>query len=223
MKHRTVRLRVLLANERGVFVLGCFMLIAWVGAVALLWQRSHALWLPVLTMGFTELFAGRAAAIAQAQHLDMQPALIVLLATYVDAATVFIIYPLLVFCYENLFERRFFQKHMKPVFDSARRSLNRFAKYEILGVFCFVWIPFWMTGVVVGAVLGYLLGLRTWINMATVTVATLTASLCWAFAYDRLFTWLAAIHKGIPVTVTCVLIAVLLCRRWLQGYRNRQR
>lgn len=223
VRRRSLRLRVLLANERGVFVLGCFMLISWVAGIAILWQEQHALWLPILTMGFTELFAGRAAAIAQAQHLGIPPGLTIFLATYVDAATVFIIYPLLVFGYENLFERRFFQKHMKPVFDSARRSLNRFAKYEIAGVFFFVWIPFWMTGVVVGAVLGYLLGLRTWVNMGTVVAGTFSAALCWAFAYDRLFDWLARIHKGVPVAFTVALIVLLLVRRILHQHRRNRR
>lgn len=214
------KVQFLHTDEGRIFVLGCALLILWVLFIALLWDIKHPRWLDLLTMGFTELFLGRAAAIAHGKLVNMHSAAIIAVATYVDAVTVLITYPLLVFSYENLFERRFFQKHMKRIFDSAQKGLDRFSGSAIAGVFAFVWFPFWMTGVVVGAALGYLLGLRHWVTMATVTVSTMAASLCWVLFYDRLFELLSRVHRGVPVAVTCGIIIALAARRIVRKRRE---
>lgn len=211
--NNTIRMQFLHSDEANIFVLGCSMLILWVSVIALLWQIGHHWWLDLLTIGFTELFLGRAAAVAQAKLANIHSVLIVFIATYVDAMTVFILYPMLIFSYRNLFEKRFFQKHMKPVFESAQKGLDRFSGSKIAGVFAFVWFPFWMTGVVVGSILGYLLGLRHWTSMVTVTLGTMSAALCWVLFYDKLFSWLGQINKTIPLAITFVIIFCLAIRR----------
>ena len=220
MMESTVSRDSLSAGENRIFVVGCCMLIVWVVAVAGLWRLGQPLWPDILTMGFTELFLGRAASIAQATQAEVHPALIVFLATYVEILTTFILYPVLILSYRSLFERRFFQRHMKPVFVAATKGVDRFSQFKVVGVFLFVWFPFWGTGVVVGAVLGYLLGLKLWANMTTVTLGTMTAIICWVFAYDKFFTWLGGIHESIPLMATIGLIVILILWRMVVGARN---
>jgi uncharacterized membrane protein len=205
-----------------IFVTGCTMLILWLVAVAVLWRIQHPQWVNLMTMGFAQVILGRAAAIAQATQAGFNPYLTVFLACYLDCTIVMIAYPTLIFCYQNLLERRFFKQHMEPIFASARRSMARFRRSKIIGVFAFVWFPFFMTGVVAGSVLGYLLGLRPWVTMATVVLGTLSATVCWVFAYNNLFTWLGSIHRSIPVAATALIILFLAVRRiMLQRKRER--
>lgn len=208
------------SEEGAVFCAGCLLLVFWIGAIVVLWRIDHPRWHQVLTFGFTQLFGGRAACVAYGTQVGLSPALNVILASFVDALTVFILYPLLVFGYRHVSERPFFQKHMKPVFDSAQSSLPRVARYRVVGVFAFVWFPFWMTGVVVGAVVGYLLGLKTWVNMATVVLGTTSAALCWVLAYDRLYTWLGDIDPRVPMGFTVIVIVSLVI---LQARASRRR
>ena len=221
-KH-SFRKEFLLSEEGTVFVLGSVLLIVWVGAIVLLWRFSHPLWMHILTMGFAQTLAGRAAAIAQGTHIEMHWGLIALLATYADVVFVCLTYPPLVFSYRNVIEGPFFEKHMKPVLESAEKSTSRFTRFQAVGVFLFVWLPFHMTGVLVGAVLGYLLGLKTWINMITVTIATMSASLCWVLAYDRFFHLLGGIHPSIPVVAAVVIIGGLMTVRWMRNLRQWRR
>jgi len=207
-------------DELIVFAIGCFMLILWVFCISLLWLNANTLWLKILTMGFTELFLGRAAAIAQALHADMNKAFIIFLATYVDGATVFILYPLFVLSYRHLIEQRFLSKSTLRVFASARKSVTRFAHYKFAGVILFVWFPFLMTGVVIGAVLGYLLELKTWKTMVAVNVGNLTAAICWVYLYDNLFRITGRIHKSLPVAVTVIIILALVTYRLITRYRE---
>jgi uncharacterized membrane protein len=198
------------------------MLITWVATIAVMWRIQHPLWDDILTMGFTQLFVGRAAAIAQATQIDLSPALTILLATFVDLATVFILYPVLVLSYRSLFEGRFYKKHMQPVFAAATRNMDKFSKYKVAGIFLFVWFPFWGTGVVAGAILGYLMRVRLWVTMLTVALGTLTAVICWVFAYNQLFAWLGGIHESIPLLVTFGFIAGLIAWRFVRGHRNHR-
>ena len=221
-RRRPISLRrdFLLSPEGTVFLSGCFMLIAWIGTVVALWRFEHPRWSDMLTMGFAQTLAGRAAAIAQGTQVEINRGLLVLLATYADVLFVFLSYPLLIFSYRNMVEGRYFQKQMRSVLASAEKSSERFAKYSIASVFLFVWLPFHMTGVLVGAVIGYLLGLRTWVNMATVTLATMTASICWVFAYEKLYGYLGAFHSNIPFYVTALIIGGLVVHQWIKRRRN---
>ena len=152
----------------------------------------------------------------------MRPGLVVFLATYVDAVTVFLLYPVLILAARNLVAGRPVDPRMKGLIESAEKNVGRFAKYKIAGIFLFVWLPFFMTGVVVGAVLGYLLGLKTWTNMATVTLGTLTAAVCWLYTYDYLYGRLTQIHSQIPALFTAVLIAALIVHRlWAETRKKR--
>lgn len=216
-----MRARFLLSEENSVFMAGSCMLIFWVGAVAVFWRIENVLWTHMLTMGFTQLLAGRAASIASATQADMHPALIILFATYIDTTAVFILYPVLVFSYKNLFERRFFKTHIRPVFQSAQKRVGRLRRFKIAGVFLFVWFPFWMTGIIIGSLLGFLMGLRTWVNMTTVVLGSTSAVICWVYAYDKLYNWVGQIHKGIPLALTVLIILGLATYRIITLRRKR--
>ena len=215
--------RFFFSTEGTIFITGNSQLILWLTAIIILFKIRHHLWLTILTMGFTQLLGGRAASIAQATHAGIHPMLIVLIATYVDMTVVFILYPLIVFSYRHFFERRFFQKHMKPLFESVQKSVTRFGRFKIVGVFLFVWFPFWMTGVIIGSLLGFLLGLKPWVNMTAVVFGTMSAAFCWVYAYDLLYSWLGHIHKGVPFIVTIIIIAGLTVNRFLNKHKMHQK
>ena len=220
LRSLSLRAKFLLSQEGAVFLTGCLMLIVWIGAVVALWRFQHPRWADMLTMGFAQTLAGRAAAIAQGTQVGINRGLLVLLATYADVVFVFLTYPPIIFSYRNMVEGRYFQKQMRTVLASAEKGSERFAKYSIAGVFLFVWLPFHMTGVLVGAVIGYLFGLRTWVNMATVTLATMSASLCWVFAYEKLYGVLGEIDTRIPFYLTILIIGGLVTYQWMMRRRH---
>ena len=215
------RQQILVSEESGVFAIGSLMLVAWLLVVAVLWRLGQS-WEQWVIMGFTELLLGRGVAVAKAVEMGMHPGLVIFLATYVDAVTVFLCYPVLILAARNLGAGRPIDPRMKGLIESAEKNVGRFAKYKIAGIFVFVWLPFFMTGVVVGAVLGYLLGLKTWPNMATVVAGTATAAACWLYTYDYLYGRLAQIHSQIPALFTAGLIAALIAHRlWAEARKTR--
>lgn len=225
MKENDVSLikRFLFSDEGTIFIVGNCLLILWLAVITVLFRIGHHHWLNMLTMGFTQLFGGRAASIAQGTQTNMYPVLIFLLASYVDTMVMFILYPAFVFSYRNFFEKRFFQKRMKPLFDSVQKQVTRYRKHKIVAVYFFVWFPFWMTGVIIGSLLGYLLGLRAWVNMTTCILGTMSASFCWVFFYDKLYKWLGNINKEIPLILTFVIVIGLIIYSFYTRHRNLTR
>ena len=215
--------RFLSSDEGVIFIVGNCMLILWLTVIIVLFRIEYHHWLDILTMGFTQLFGGRAASIAQGTQTCMYPLLIFLLASYVDTMVLFILYPILVFSYRNFFEKRFFQKRMKPLFDSVQKRVTRYRRHKMVTVFFFVWFPFWMTGVIIGSLLGYLLGLRAWVNMTTCILGTMSASFCWVFFYDKLYKWLGNIHKEIPLILTFIIVIGLVIYSFYSKRRNLTR
>jgi uncharacterized membrane protein len=189
------------------------MLVVWIAAAAGLWQTQHPMWDDILTVGFAHLLAGRGVSIAQGTQVGLPSWLIVLNATYADIMGMLIVYPLFVYSYENLFEGRFFQKRMRPMLESAQKNLGRVRRFKMAGIFVFVWLPFWMTGIIIGAILGYLLGLRTWVTILTTSLGAFAAVWSWVYAYDLLFAELADIHQEIPFFFTIALILGLIVFR----------
>jgi len=215
-----IRTAFLRSGEGRILIAGCCMVVLWVLAIAVLLHRGNAMWSKMLTMGFAHMLAGRAASIAQGTQVGAPSALIVLLATYTDVMVMFLVFPALVFSYKHLFDRPFFKRHMNPLFEAAKKKMGRLGHFEIVGVFLFVWFPFWMTGIIMGAVLGYLLRLKTWINMATVILGSLAAVTCWVYAYDALYKYAGRIHPAVPVTLTILVIFGLLAYRVFSNWRR---
>jgi uncharacterized membrane protein len=206
-EHKQESIRFLNSEEGTIFITGASMLIVWIASVAVLWHIESTYWLNLLTMGFAAL-AGRAASIAQGTSIGFNPGLVAALAIYFDVLLLFITYPLLIYSYRHFLENRFFKEHMQPVFDSAKKNLTQFRKAKIASVFLFVWFPFWMTGIIGGSILGYLLGLRTWVTLLTVILGSTSSVVCWVYITDKLFTCFFAcafVARAVPLRHTGTL------------------
>jgi len=197
------------------------MLVIWIGAAAGLWQGGSDVWDDVLTVGFAHLLAGRAISIAQGTQIGLPKWLIVLIATQADVTATFLVYPLFVYTYENFFEGRFFQTRMRPMLESAEKHVSGLRRSKVVGVFFFVWLPFWMTGIIIGSILGYLLRLKTWVTLTAVSLGAFAAVASWVYAYDILFTWLSKIHQEVPLVFTILLIIGVIWYRLVRRRRER--
>jgi Mn2+/Fe2+ NRAMP family transporter len=93
----------------------------------------------------------------------------------------------------------------------------------MVGLFAFVFLPFWMTGPVVGSVIGFLIGLKARHNLPIVLSATYAAVAVWAVFFERMNEWLAAYGRYaafglvLVVAVAALALRVAWARRPNQG------
>ena len=103
-----------------------------------------------------------------------------------ETILVLVFYPLFVFIWQQLLVIRWLKRLSEHTYKAAERHKDKVRKYGIIGLFMFVWLPFWMTGPVVGCMIGYLLGMRIWVNLVTVLTGTYIAILGWAYLLHNL-------------------------------------
>jgi hypothetical protein len=84
-----------------------------------------------------------------------------------------------------------------------------------------VFLPFWMTGPVVGAIIGFLIGLRPWVNVVIVLISTYVAIGIWALLLNELSAWAATFNRLAPYALV-VAIALIVAAGHL-WYRRRAR
>ena len=127
---------------------------------------------------------------------------------------VLFLYPLFILSWNRLLDIGELEKWA----SSARRNAEKYQplikKYGLLGLFVFVWFPFWMTGPIIGSIIGYLLGFRHRVTLAIVLAGTLIAISCWGLVLRYVQEWAFSIDPKAPWIIVA-LIAVLILAAYL--------
>ena len=108
----------------------------------------------------------------------------------------------------------FLEDAFRDLRKSADAQKHTWVRLGIPGIFLFVWIPFFMTGPVIGSILGRLIGLGLFVNLFTVISASMTSIVTWVFFWDQLSrfiseAWLKFLSLGV---VALILIYALYTR-----------
>ena len=168
-------------------------------------------------MAVTEVMFGRAATMALGYSFGLSDKMVIVMSIILETILVLIFYPLFVFSWRHLLSFSWLDKSFGRVHRAAEAHKGKVQRYGIVGLFVFVWLPFWMTGPAVGCVIGYMLGLRAWVNMTAVLGGTYVAIFGWAFLLKRFHEQAASYssYAGVVVVILAVIIiaAVHLIRQ----------
>ena len=208
---------------------GCILLIG--VALALI----YTLWLGVLFvtspdraqvlvgMTATAIMFGRAASMAFGYTVLLGHGTVIPVLIIVETIIVLIFYPLFVFSWRHLLVVKWLKKFFDRIQKAAEKNKDFVRKYGIIGLFGFVWFPFWMTGPVVGCVIGFLLGLPAWINMLAVLLGTYVAIVCWALLLHTVNQQVAQYSPYAAMILTAVLVVVIIAGHFLQQTINENK
>ena len=164
----------------------------------------------LLGMTATEVVFGRIACMAFGYSMGMPQSQIILVSILLETILVLIFYPLFVFIWQQLLMIRWLKRLSERTRKAAERHKDKVRKYGIIGLFTFVWLPFWMTGPVVGCMIGYLLGMRLWVNLVTVLTGTYIAILGWAYLLHHLHQQTLSYSSYAIVIIAAIATAIVL-------------
>src|SRR4030042_481078 len=116
--------------------------------------------LPYAIMTGLNLIIGREAGMSFGYASGFGHAQVVPLNILVETIQVLVIYPLFVQSTRHLIKLRILESFITRIQHAAESRGGVVRKFGIAGLFVFVFVPFWMTGPVVGAIIGFLIGLR---------------------------------------------------------------
>lgn len=195
---------------------GRLLLIGVVVALAYtIWLVTKVLLAPeesqfLVGMTATTLVFGRAAGLAFGYSVGLTQRVIVPITMTVETFHVLVFYPLFVFSWRHLLVLKPLKNIFERIHEVAEIHKGKIQRYGIIGLFAFVWFPFWMTGPVVGCVIGFLLGLPVWLNMTTVLLGTYVAIVGWAFFLRKVHEKVASYDPYAAMVLVLVLIAVIV-------------
>jgi len=225
---QTVQSKVtLLTSKEGRLLLSGVVLAlafaAWIGVRVLLSPEGAQVLIGITATG---IVFGRAACMAFGYSLGLGHGTIIPICMIIETVFVLVFYPLFVFSWQHLL----IIKSLKHMFERIRQAAEthrpKIQRYGAIGLFVFVWFPFWMTGPLVGSVIGFLLGMRLWLNMTVVLGGTCVAIMGWAFLLRQLHERIASSNSSVlPVLAVAALViggAAYLIRRRLRNGRRKQ-
>jgi hypothetical protein len=122
-----------------------------------------------------------------------------------------IAYGVVVLVMRNIIQPKLFDSAVRKAELSAQSQKTKVKKYGSIGLFLFVMFPFFMTGPVIGAIIGYLLNYRAINNFLIVFSGTLTSIMIYALIGNNIINF---INQYIPIDVLKkwggIIIAVLI-------------
>ena len=216
----------LLASSEGrlllVGVALAFIYTFWLGVKLLFSPEDSQI---LIGMTATNIMFGRAAGMAFGYSLALEHSTVIPNCMIIETILVLIFYPLFVLSWQHLLVidwlKNIFERTRKAA--EARKPMVR--RYGIIGLFAFVWFPFWMTGPVVGCVIGFLLGLRVWLNMTVVLAGTYVAIFGWAFFLRQFHDRVASYSSYAAMVLMALLVIIIIIGHLLHRtiHKNKKR
>jgi len=220
------RWREALASAEGKILLaGLALAVLYLTAMCLTLCWSADLFHKVLGITTTHLIGGRAAGLSVGYSYGMPRWFVIVVNMVIETITVLVAYPLFVLYSRHLIVIGPLNDALERAQQAAQAQQKRILRYGIPMLFLFVWFPMYFTGPVVGAIIGYLIGLRPLVNLAIVLAGTYVAVFCWGMALQKLTTALEALGPYPPVifVAAVMLVAVsLLVRRAIADHNHKQ-
>lgn len=210
-EHKDQLKGTLLTSSEGRLLLAgatlAFIYIVWLGIKLLFSPEESQLLIGITATG---LLFGRATAMAFGYSLGMGHSTVIPICIVIETILVLIFYPLFVFSWRHLLVIKSLKNLFERTQKAAETHKEKVQRYGVIGLFLFVWFPFWMTGPVVGSVIGFLLGLKVWLNMTVVLAGTCTAIFGWAFFLRQLLQQAASHSPYAAMFLMILLIIVVL-------------
>lgn len=174
-----------------------------------------AIWSPrtseiIGAMSFTNLIFGTVVSMSIGYAAGFSHSLVISVNMWVETVVVLLFYPVFALSMRKLVEFPRLKLFLERTRASAEHHHDKVRRYGIVGLFIFVWIPFWMTGPVVGSAIGYLLGFPAWLTLSVVIAGTFMTLLGWAYFLFDLYARTAAFGLWTPVFVIILIVLVVL-------------
>ncbi|MEE8296505.1 MAG: small multi-drug export protein, partial [Hyphomicrobium sp.] len=151
-------------EAHGILAAGAVLAFTYVGCLAATYFSMPEHFQAFVGLTITHIFFGRAAGISLGYALDYGFIPVVAVNLAIETVEVLLFYPMFVLSVRRLIVIDMLARLMERMHRTAEANQALIRRWGIAGLFCFVFIPFWMTGPLIGSVIGYLLGLRVWVN-----------------------------------------------------------
>ncbi len=132
------------------------------------------------------IMGGRALGIATCLSADIPLFYTILYNFFLEVVIVLIAYGIVVLFMRNIIQPKLFRSAVRQAELTAQGQKTRIKNFGAIGLFLFVMFPFFMTGPVIGAIIGYLLNYKAINNFLIIFSGTLTSIIIYALVGNNI-------------------------------------
>ncbi len=208
--------------EGRLLLTGLLLTGACVAALGVAWWVDPDRALVYIAMTGLNLVIGRAAGMSLGYASGLGHAEVVPWNVLVETLQVLVVYPLFALGWRHLLDTTRWTATMSRLKAAADSQRGRIQRFGIAGLFVFVFTPFWMTGPVVGAIVGVLIGLRPRTIVSVVLSATYVAIVVWALLLNELSDWAGTLNRYAPFALVLAVALIALSGRLIRKLPARR-
>ncbi len=196
--------------EGRILLFGVMLTLLYIMGLVICWMVKPDIFQMLIGLTATHILFGRAAALSFGYTVGLNHGSVIPVSMVIETILVLIMYPLFVLTLQRLVEIEILSNVMRKINKVAEERHDTIRKFGIVGLFFFVWFPFWMTGPVLGSVIGFLLGLKVWVVLTVVLSGTYMAIVCWSILLRELHKRVAAYNPYVPMIMLAAIIAIVI-------------
>lgn len=170
----------------------------------------------ISAMVMANIIVGRVPSLSLGYASGLSHFYVIATNVYTEMIMVSLIYAAFAFSYNNILHIRYLENFFKKIEEYRVKYASLFEKYGIVGLFVFVFIPFWMTGPIVGAIIGHLIGLKDRTIMFVVFIATVLAVSLWGLLLNELITLMNMVNSSLIWIVLVIGVVLILLVKFLK-------
>ena len=164
-------------------------------------------------MIFTNIFIGRVPAISFGYASNLSHTTVIVFNIVAEMILVTLIYSIFVFSLKGVVKVKRLENFFNKVQEKKERHKNIFIKYGRFGLFIFVFIPFWMTGPIVGSIIGFLIGMRHFTIIFIVFLATIISMTLWGLFLQEMVNFISQFDiRFIWILIFIAIVAIIIFR-----------
>ena len=196
------------------FLLLTANILIWLGGWALIGKPYGHTWQIFLYA----VFLGRAAAVGVGREMGFASLFLFFQTAAADLIIVFLVYPVFVKGYQHLTRVRYIGNTLDSMHKVALSYKPVIAPYGFVGLMLFVIFPFWSTGALVGAILGYIIGMPALATLVSINLGNVISIGAWVWFYDLVRDW----NRGVALALLALILAIAIAGI-VVGMRSRMK
>jgi uncharacterized membrane protein len=136
------------------------------------------------------VMGGRALGVATCLSANISPFYTILYNFFLEMVIVLIAYGIVVLIMRNVIQPKLLHSTVRQAELTAQKQKTNIKRYGAIGLFFFVMFPFFMTGPVIGAIIGYLLHYRAINNFLIVFSGTLCSIIVYTLVGNNIISYM---------------------------------
>lgn len=201
-------------KEGNILILGLFLTFSLVVFIIVSYQIDVNFANKITGIVISNVFVGRVPSLSFGYTANLSHLVVIATNILTELILVSILYPFFVYSFNGILKVALledFFDNVKAKKQEHQEKLNRYGKF---GLFIFVFIPFWMTGPIVGSIIGYLIGMKHYVTISIVFVATAIAVTLWGLFLQEIIDFLLVFDAQLVWILLFILVSTLLIYRF---------